>query len=94
MSETCHESMRVIVYRECEAWVAQVLEHDISAQGVDFQSAIRRLTATVNAECRHTVQKHGREFEGIDPAPAIFEQMWNDVEQSLQADNLEFRIAA
>jgi hypothetical protein len=95
MSTVNRESIRVIVYREGDAWVAQCIEHDISAQGCDFQTAMRRLTATVNAESSYTVKKHGKEFASIDPAPKIFADMFEAGEQSLiAAENLELRIAA
>lgn len=94
MATTNKDSIRVIAYREGDAWIAQCLEHDISAQGADFQSAMRRLTATVNAECRYTLEKHGEEFANIDPAPKQFERMFDAIEQSLQAEKMELRIAA
>jgi hypothetical protein len=94
MATTNTDSIRVIAYREGGVWVAQCIEHDIAAQGADFQTAMRRLTATVNAECEHTLEKHGQRFANIDPAPKKFEHMFDAAEQSLQARNMEWRIAA
>ncbi|MEA3030282.1 MAG: hypothetical protein QOG13_1607 [Sphingomonadales bacterium] len=94
MATTNSSVIRAIAFREGEAWVAQCIDHDISSQGKTFPDAMRRLTAAVNAECEYTLEKHGEEFAGIDPAPEKFEQMFIDAEQSLQADNMEWRIAA
>jgi hypothetical protein len=94
MATTNRESMRVIAYRDGEAWVAQCIEHDISAQGCDFQTAMRRLIATVNAESKYTLENHGKEFATIDPAPPVFAAMFDAADQSLQNDNMEWRIAA
>ena len=92
---TCeHDTIRVIAYREADAWVAQCIEYDICAHGDDFDTAMRRLTGTVNAECRHTMEKHGKVFEGIDPAPAIYADWFDAAHQTLHTDNMELRIAA
>lgn len=94
MSTGKHDTIRVIAYREGEAWVAQCVEYDISAQGADFDTAMRRLTGTVNAECDYTREKHGKEFAGIDAAPAVFAEWFDAAHQSLRTDNMELRIAA
>jgi hypothetical protein len=86
--------MRVVIFQDGDVWIAQCLEHDISAQGIDFQSAMRRLTATVAAESRHTQEGGGDEFAGIDPAPEFFHRMFEATENSLHADHMEFRVAA
>lgn len=94
MATTNTDVIRVIAYREDDAWIAQCLEHDIAAQGASFRDAMRRLTATVNLECEYTLEKHGEAFANIDPAPEKFEQMFAACEHSLQSENLEWRIAA
>lgn len=94
MATTNTNMIRVIAFREDDVWIAQCLEHDISSQGATFQDAMRRLTAAVNAECEYTREKHGEPFANIDAAPEKFERMFDEVQQSLQADNMEWRIAA
>lgn len=89
-----HDAIRVIVYRDGESWIAQCIEYDIAAQGCDFDTAMRRLTGTVNAECRYTLEKHGEEFAGIDPAPAVYADRFEQAQQSLRTDSMELRIAA
>ncbi|MGN6356078.1 MAG: hypothetical protein ACTHLU_01190 [Novosphingobium sp.] len=94
MNTTTSDPLRVIAYREGDAWVAQVVEYDIAAQGCDFETAMRRLRATVRAECKHTRAKHGTDFAGIGPAPAVFAEWFDAAHQSLMTDHLELRIAA
>jgi hypothetical protein len=94
MTTNSCEMMRVVVYREGDVWIAQCIEHDISAQASDCQSVMRRLVATVNAECRYTLEKHGTALANIDPAPDVFKTMFEQTERPLMADNLEYRIAA
>ena len=94
MTTTTTESIRVIAFREGDTWVAQCLEHDISAQGHDFQTVVRRLTATVNCESQYTIKKHGVEFATIDPAPRTFFDMFDAAGESLRSDNMEYKIAA
>lgn len=95
MTTTTTETIRVIAFREADAWVAQCLEHDISAQGSDFPTCMRRLTATLNAESAYTMKEHGEEFATIDPAPKTFFDMFEDaMGESLRADNMEWKIAA
>jgi hypothetical protein len=94
MSTGTHDTIRVVVYRDGEAWIAQCVEYDICAQGADFDTAMRRLVGTVNAECDYTRKKHGVEFSGIGPAPSVFADKFEAAQQSLHADGMELRIAA
>jgi hypothetical protein len=88
------EKIRVLAFREHDVWVAQCLEYDICAQGHDFEAALRRLAVVVNQQCRYTLEKHGEEFAGLDPAPAHFEKQFCELEQSVLHDNMELRLAA
>lgn len=94
MSNTKRDSMRVIIFQQADVWVGQCVEHDISAQGSDFEQMMRRLVATVNAESAYTREKHGDEFATIDPAPAMFAELFDAGECHLQTETMELRIAA
>lgn len=94
MSKENHDTIRVVVYRDCEAWIAQCVEYDICAQGSDFDTAMRRLIGTVNAECKYTLEKFGKEFAGIGPAPAVFADKFEAGHQPLRTNGMELRIAA
>ena len=60
--------------RDC--WVAQCLEHDIGAQAPDIDTLNVRLGVVLNAELNESLERHGKPFAGIDPAPARFHLMW------------------
>ena len=70
------ETLRVVVFQDNGMWVAQCLEHDIGAQGADFDTLMARLEVTVKAELKESLEKHGQPFKGIAPAPERFQQMW------------------
>lgn len=94
MSNDTHDTIRVVVYRDGEAWIAQCVEYDICAQGKDFDTAMRRLIGTVNAESDYTMKKYGKEFAGIDPAPSVFADKFEAGTQPLTTNGMELRIAA
>lgn len=96
MANTESNTIRVIAYREGDMWVAQCLEHDISAQGADFQTVMRRLAATLHCEADYTKEKHGEAFATIDAAPETFFHMFEAAEgEALRAaENMELKIAA
>lgn len=69
---------RVVIFQENDHWIAQMLEHDLCAQGPDLKTVRARFLATYCAELIES-ERSGREpLEGIAPAPAEFEQMWRD----------------
>ena len=69
-------TIRVIVFKDGDAWVAQCLEYDIAAQAADLESLRSRLLATVDAEAQAGTEFNGEPFKGIDPAPRHFHEMW------------------
>ncbi len=94
MSEPTKEKLRIVAFQDADAWVAQCVDYDIAAQGSDLPTVRRRIEAVINAEASYTIDKHGKAFHGIDPAPDFYESMFNSyVEQSLQS-HMDFRIAA
>lgn len=70
------KAFRVVVYQEGESWIAQMLEHDICAQGPDLDTVRRRFIHTVNAEILESTKSGKKPLEGIDPAPQRFEEFW------------------
>lgn len=94
MTSDTQSTIRVVLYRDSDAWIAQCVEYDICAQGSDFETAMRRLIGTVNAESDYTLKKHGEAFKGIAPAPSVFADKFDAGSQHLHADGMELRIAA
>lgn len=72
--------MRVVVFKDGEAWIAQCLEHDICAQASDLPSLWANLEATVEQDRAHSLKLTGAEFGGIDKAPDHFFKMWDACE--------------
>jgi hypothetical protein len=77
MSESGKESLRVVVFQEGDAWIAQGLEHDIAAQGSDLEAVRERFVATFAAEQRQA-REQGKQTLDIAPAPEHFFQMWEE----------------
>ena len=60
--------LRVLVFREGEAYVAQCLEKDICVQGKDLEQLFKRLSGTLYLEIPH--------MGDIPSAPNKFLEMW------------------
>lgn len=89
------QKLRIVAFRDGDAWVAQCVEYDISAQAPDLQLLVRRMNDAIEAEAEFTLEKHGKEFEGLDPAPDYFEAMFQNIaSEATLKSNMDFRIAA
>lgn len=87
MSEA-NGALRVIVYRDGDMFVAQGLEHDVAAQGMDPTAALDRLDATIEAE----LAMRGEEgLSKIGPAPVYHQQLWDKRSLSIERVNMELR---
>jgi hypothetical protein len=69
-------TIRVVVFKDNDAWVAQCLEYDIGAQADNIDTLNERLNVVLKAELKESIERHGRPFAGIDPAPQRFHTMW------------------
>lgn len=70
-------AVRVVIFKEADQWIAQMLEHDICAQGPDLDTVRERFLATLRAEVAESERNGHAPLENIGPAPALFEQKWN-----------------
>lgn len=64
------EKIRVIFYRDADAWLAQGIEHDICVQADTLDELYGRFEVAVRLECVNDSLDH------IGPAPAHFHKMW------------------
>ncbi len=71
-------NLRVVVFKEGHAWVAQCLEYDIGAQAPDLETLKRRFTMTLRLELEQSMQRHGAPLKGINPAPEYIQKMWRE----------------
>ena len=72
------QSLRIVVLKEGDAFVAQCLEYDICAQAPDVETLRVRMNDLIDLECRASLDETGLEFGGIDAAPEKFHKMWDD----------------
>jgi hypothetical protein len=75
MAQLADIKIRVIVFKDDDAWVAQCLEYDIGAQAEDIDTLNERLSAALKMEFKESIEQHGTPFAGIDPAPLRFQTM-------------------
>lgn len=67
-------TLNVVLLQENDAWVAQALEYDITAQGKSMQAATDALERTVVGQLVVDLRHGLQPFEGIEQAP---KQYWN-----------------
>jgi hypothetical protein len=70
------DSIRAIVFREGDFYVAQCLELDISTQARDLDAVLERLDLTIEAECAMCIERGQKPFEGICAAPNYYHELW------------------
>ena len=69
-------TIRAIIFREGDLWVAQCVEYDIGCQAPTLAELTQKLMVTVELECVESMRRHGAPFRGIPPAPDRYEAMW------------------
>src|SRR5688572_16053731 len=69
------DTLRVLLFREGDAWVSQCLEYDLNGQGSNLREALNSLARVLAAKAVLD-QQHGREPLSDTPAapPEYFEQ--------------------
>lgn len=65
------EKIRVIVFQEGDAWLAQGLEHDICVQASTLDDVYGRFEVAVRLECDEGSLAH------IEAAPVHFFELWD-----------------
>jgi hypothetical protein len=95
------DSLRVVVFREEDLYVAQCLEHDISVQAQDLNALMDRLDLALEAECALSAERSGGTLEHIAPAPNYFHALWDKGSLAIRRLNvpigsrqMEFKLAA
>jgi hypothetical protein len=62
-------TIRVVVFKDNDMWVAQCLEYDIGAQADDIDTLNARLNAVLKAELKESIERHKAPLAGIPKAP-------------------------
>lgn len=71
------DQIRVVIFKEGDAWVAQCLEVDIGAQAQDLDTLQSVLSVVIGAEEQESLRVYETAFGGIDPAPKHFFDLWD-----------------
>ena len=69
-------SVRVLIFREGESYIAQCLEYDISAFAPDKKTLQKRFVSVFGMERNISLDRGGAHFSGIGPAPQQFHDIW------------------
>jgi hypothetical protein len=69
------QTVRVVVFREADVYVAQCIEYDIATQAKDLSTLIERLDLTIDAECAMSRERGEAPFANIPPAPNYFHDL-------------------
>ncbi len=85
MSE--NQTIRVVLYQDGDLWVAQGLELDICASGVDPATAKRQFTATCKLEAQARMEAFGDTRHGLEKAPQHFFDLWDRSEVRLERES-------
>ena len=100
------ETMRFLLIREKQAgqdhWAAQLLEHDIAAQGMDWRTALFNLYKSYELALKLAAEKGLEGLSHIPRAPDSFEEMWSEgapldpalLDEIDHGDSAEVRMAA
>ena len=83
------EPIRVVVYSEGDAWVAQALELDICAQGANPDEARDHFLDTLDCELNIALQEGEDPAVTIGPAPSQFFAMWDQRSTFSSTERLE-----
>lgn len=82
-AQTTGKVLRVVVFKDDELWIGQCLEHDITATAATVpllrEEILRALAATIAVA--HELSREP--FEGIDPAPQHFFEMYERAQTDL-----------
>jgi hypothetical protein len=77
------DKIRVIVFQEGEAWIAQGLERDICVQASSLDDVYGRFEVAVRLECEDGSLDH------IDAAPLHFQELWDKQSGKYQPKHID-----
>lgn len=69
-------TIRAIVFKDGEKYVAQCIEYDIACQADTIADLIDRLDLTIEAEFATCEERGKRTKDCIAPAPNYYHQLW------------------
>lgn len=88
-------SLRVVIFKDGDLWIAQALEHDICARATDLKKLKARFGTVVHLEREHSKRNNKDPFAGIDPAPKHFFDLWEERSGFVQKqDDMQLALCA
>lgn len=81
--------IRAVVFREGDCYVAQCIEYDIAAQGIELEEALDRLELTVEAEFEACAEIGKQPKDCINPAPNYYHGLWDQGSYAIQRKGVE-----
>ncbi|TXH52861.1 MAG: hypothetical protein E6Q97_14670 [Desulfurellales bacterium] len=82
-------AIRVVVFQEGSAWIAQCLEYDVYARADSLDAVRERMLATLGAEVDYAKSKGVDPFAGIEAAPQHYQAMWEQRSSFVKPERLE-----
>ena len=91
-------TLRAVIFKDGDQWIAQALECDICAQGPDLDTLRERFLDTLSAEQQLAHEAGVDLVADIGPAPAHFFSMWDERSQfsksiKMKGDNAKLELA-
>jgi hypothetical protein len=83
-------SLSVLLLKEGESWVAQVLEHDIAAQGKTVSDATCSLRKIIAGQGFLDIQNGLEPLAGISAAPDYYRAMFENAEETKRTLHVPF----
>ena len=88
-------SLRVVIFQDGTQWIAQALERDLCTRGPDLEKVKSRLETLVSLERDYSKAHNKTPFDGIEPAPKFFHELWDKRSGFVQeADNMQMALCA
>jgi hypothetical protein len=79
-------SVNVLIFRDCEWWVAQCLEYDIAAQARTIKDVEYEFQRVFIGRIAAAKQLGIGPFEGISPAPKEYHKVVEDTDKTLRVE--------
>jgi hypothetical protein len=84
--------LNVIAYQEGEWWCAQCLEYDLAAQAKTLPDLHYEFERIVYSHLAISLELGQEPFEGLNPAPQKFWDMYEKAKMHIERENQPFRL--
>ncbi len=85
-------SVSAILFEEGDWWSAQCLEYDIAAQAKTLSDLVYELERVLVSHLCLAEELGRKPFEGLEPAPQRFWDLYEKAHARIETDNVPFRL--